>query len=134
MTRLLLAIATRAADHLRRGGCFLFTDLSGRSALCHSQLLQSRVQVLRKEAVHQKALREIPWAYGIERIFVVDVFGERRVADHLADANRDGLVQVESVDRIPVFLRREQQTEQAHEQRVRGFEVEPLCGTPWHGL
>ena len=62
------------------------------------------MQVLREEAVHQEPLRQIPRADEIERVLVVGKLRQRRVADQLADANGDRLVEIEAVDGVAIFL------------------------------
>src|SRR5262249_49376299 len=99
-----------------------------------AELFQSRIEVLGEEAVHEKALGQIPRTYRIQRVLVVDVLRQGRVADDPADADRERMIEVEAVDRIPVLIGGEEETEQAHEQSMRGFEVEPLCRAPGCGL
>jgi len=50
-------------------------------------------------------------------------------ADDPADADGEGMIEIEAVDGIAIFLCREQQTEETLEERVRSLEVEQLRGS-----
>ena len=84
--------------------------------------------------MHQEALRKIPRTDQIKGVLVVGVLHDRPIIDQSADADGNGLVKVEAVDGIAVFLRRKQQAEEAHKQRMRRFKIENLGGASTNRL
>jgi hypothetical protein len=60
-----------------------------RTTICVVQFLQSSVQVLGEESVHQESLGEIPGTNKVKRMLVVSILHHARIADHLPDPNGD---------------------------------------------
>lgn len=90
----LITIAAGRRPRLRRvagnGGRTAYIDLVGaRTNIRVVQFLQSSVQVLCEESVHQESLGEIPGTNQVKRMFVVSILHHARIADHLPDPNSD---------------------------------------------